>query len=142
MVQKTNLVISVRCQEPDGVPSRRFVTDEGMLPAAVPGVSGNKIIGVSNTSAKFGEEIPVIVEGSAEVESAGLAGKYEEMVISGSPPVASYNETNNGSFISSDATGKAVAAALAAATDLGILAPGKPNHALQDGDFVEVLLIN
>lgn len=130
--------LSVTCQEPLGVPAHVFVTDKGLLPATVPGASGNKILGVAEYPAKFGESLTVITDGTALVISAGLAGAYEEITISGSPPTATLTVTDNGSFVSSNASGQAVAAGIAGATDVGLVAP--KSYAKQAGDLIEVIL--
>lgn len=138
MGQQAHLIISIPCQEPDGVPANRFVTDKGMLPAAVPGVSGSKVMGVSNTSAAFGEAIPTIVEGSAEVEAAEALGTYKKMEIAGSPPTATWNPVDNGNIVTFNAEGKAVLGA--AGSEVGVLVPGDRNYSLKSGDKLEVLL--
>lgn len=138
MPQRPDQIIHVRVQEPTGIPAKRFVTDLGFLPAAVPGASGNKILGVSDYAAKLGEDVAVIVSGTAEIEVAGAAGISKETSIAGDPPVASVVSTDNGNFISSDATGRAVAGTVGGATDVGLVAPDA--YALVEGDFVEVIL--
>ncbi|HEY9835416.1 MAG TPA: hypothetical protein V6D27_00750 [Vampirovibrionales bacterium] len=133
-----NFIIHTICTEPDGIPGQRFITDEGKLPASVPGASGNKILGVTDTAAAFGESVAVIVSGSASVEVVGPAGAYEDIVISGVPPTATKTVVNNGAFISSNALGQAVAGLSSSLLDVGVVAPNQ--YAKLPGDLVEVLL--
>lgn len=136
--QMPDFLIHTVCNEPDGIPAKRFVTDTGMLPATVPGASGNKILGVADVAAAFGEHIRVIVSGTALVEAAGPAGTHEEMAIAGDPPVATMTPVDNGAFITSNALGQAVAAGIASVSDLGTVAPFQ--YALAAGDYIEVIL--
>jgi hypothetical protein len=136
--QMPDFIIHTICKEPDGIPARRFVSDTGMLPATIPGASGNKILGVTDTAAKFGEHVAVIISGTAAVEAADAAGSYEETTIAGDPPIATQTTVDNGSFISSNALGQAVASATAGVNDLGTVAPFQ--YALDEGDYIEVIL--
>lgn len=136
--QMPDFIIHTICHEPEGIPAHRFVSDTGMLPATIPGASGNKILGVTDTAAKFGEHVAVIVSGSAAVEAAEAAGVHVETTIAGEPPVATETATDNGGFISSNALGQAVASLTPAVTDLGTVAPFQ--YALAAGDLIEVIL--
>ncbi len=130
--------MTVICQEPDGVPAHRFVTDLGFLPASVPGVSGSKIFGISEYAAQFGEAITVITSGSGLVTADDVAGIYRTNTIANTPPVSSVTVTDNGSFVTASAEGKAIASTTASASDVGFVAPG--SYAKLADDLIEVIL--